>query len=421
VVDSVLSHVARSYVFADTARAMVQVVRARQAGYRDVSTPGAFADTLTAHLRAVSHDVHLGVYYRPDEYEALLRPSAPDPDEEAERAAAERSERRERNFGYRRVEVLDGNVGYVELVRMDTPDREGGERAEAAMALVAGADAVVLDLRKNPGGDGRMGQVLASYFLGEDDVEWLVTNVNRSRGTERQEWSLPYVPGTRMPNTRLYILVSGNTGSAAEGLAYALQAMGRAVVVGEPTAGGAHSGSVVPLAGGFVMFLPAGRVVSPITQSNWEGTGVQPDVRIEAARALEKALALVWEAAVQNAEPGSAEWDRAEWMRSYFAAKADPVVADSTRLEEFAGAYVDGVVLRVIDGRLYFQRDGGALRALMPLSPDVFVMDWLNHYGPGSYRVTFVRDEEGRVVGMRERVRHAPFEVADFDSARLSG
>ncbi len=417
VIDSVLQHLERSYIFLDTARVMAEVVRAHQESLEALADPEAFADSLTARLRAVSRDRHLAVYYDPGTFEALKRPeeeAGADGSEEARRA-----EERARNYGFRRVDLLEGNVGYVELTRFDEPDTEAGARAVAAMTLVSDAAAVIIDLRQNPGGSGRMGQLLSSYFFDGSEDQWLISNVNRSRGTSRQEWTLPYVPGQRMPETPLYLLVGSQTGSAAEGFAYNLQALGRALIVGEPTYGAAHSGSMVPLTGGFVMFLPTGRTVNPITGTNWEWVGVQPDVEVKADDALTKALSLIWKQRLSQAGGKTSDANRAEWMLDYLNAKLEPIEVDSALLQEYAGMYEGARAVLLVGEGLYYRREGQPAYQLLPLSEDTFVIEGLDRYGPGNYRVTFLRDANGKVSNMRMLIRHTPTEVAVFENPRL--
>ena len=422
VVDSVLGHLDRAYVFADTAAAMARAIRVHQSGYAAIETPLAFADTLTAHLQAVSQDVHLRVLYDPDRYAALLSPALPDPDQEAASSARRLAAKRARNYGFREVEMLDGGIGYVDLVRMDTPDGEGGARAVAAMTLVADAEALIIDLRTNPGGDGRMNQFLSSFFFGDSNERWLMTNVDRAAGTERQEWTLPFVPGRRMPETPLYLLVGPGTGSAAEGFAYGLQALGRATVVGRPTAGGAHSGGFVPLAEGFVAFIPSGRVLNPITGSNWERDGVEPDLVAHTADALAHALRLIWEDR-QSVATTAAERDRAAWALDVLRAQLNPVSIGAADLRDAPGQYEGAWEIWVESGALHGRKGAGAAmsQALVPLGNGLFVLEGPDLFGvgEGNARARFVRDDSGRVVAMETLIRFSPTQVATFRDERF--
>lgn len=214
-------------------------------------------------MRATAKDVHLHFFHDPEQHATLSAPPVTDeaPQTEAQPAL-------NNNHGFKQVALLDGNVGLLQLDLMADVDAQSGARATAAMAFLSEADAILIDLRRNGGGSGRMNQLLSTYFFAEDDDKWLISNENRRAGSFVQEWTQPYFPGKPLPDTPLYFLVGKETGSAAEGFAYNLQALGRAKVIGEPTAGGAHSGDFEALPGGFVAFIPSGRTINPLTKSN---------------------------------------------------------------------------------------------------------------------------------------------------------
>lgn len=418
VVDSVGSALARGYVFADRAERMADLLRRNQRRGRYSGLPAhQLAEVLQTDLRELSRDKHISVRYDPEAHLRLTLGASKGADPEVN--TRPRAEARERNYGFRKVEVLEGNVGYLDLHRFsDYVGGEAGAAAVAAMTFLGHTDAIVLDLRDNPGGSGRMGQLLASYFFEPDSLAWLVSNENRSRGTTRQEWTLPYVPGPRMPRTPLYILVGSQTGSAAEGFAYNLQALGRATVVGRPTAGAAHSGTTIPVADGFVMFLPTGRTINPITGSNWEGTGVTPDVVIAEDKALPQALSRIW-GVLKSDSTHSERASHADWVLAYLNAQLSPVEVDSSRLQEYTGTYEGARKVWVEDRDLYYQREGQPRYSLLPLGQNLFAIEGMNRYGPGNYRVTFVRNETGRIGAMRTLIRHAPYQVATFEDKRI--
>jgi C-terminal processing protease CtpA/Prc len=158
------------------------------------------------------------------------------------------------------------------------------------MSEIADADAVIVDLRNNHGGAPETVAFIASYFFEPRAV--LLTRIQRrDTGQTREFWTRPDLPGRRFGATRpVYVLTSVRTFSGGEGFAYALQAQQRAIVVGEVTAGGAHPTEPRPIDAGLHVMVPWGRSINPITHSNWEGTGVQPDLASTAELALERAL-----------------------------------------------------------------------------------------------------------------------------------
>ena len=98
---------------------------------------------------------------------------------------------------------------------------------------------------------------------------------------------LPYVPGTAVRRQEpVYVLTSSRTFSGGEEFAYNLKNLKRATLIGETTGGGAHPGDGVNVQRPLRIGVPFGRAINPITKTNWEGTGVEPDVKVPAAKAL---------------------------------------------------------------------------------------------------------------------------------------
>ena len=218
-------------------------------------------------------------------------------DHEARRLAMRQMGRLD-NFGIRQVERLDGNVGYLDVRRVAVP-ANAGPAIGAAMELVAGTYALIIDLRHNHGGAPEGVVFWCSYLLDERPTH-LNDIFHADTGETRQFWALPYVPGTRYLDRPVFVLTSGHTFSGGEDFAYTLQALGRATVIGETTGGGAHPTRGFPISAAVHIGIPFARSVNPVTGTNWQGTGVVPDVPADAeraydvayARALEKVLAL---------------------------------------------------------------------------------------------------------------------------------
>jgi retinol-binding protein 3 len=289
VIGEISDALVRAYVDPARAEELARFVRERAAAgdYDTVTDAAAFAEVLTRALRGASRDEHLTVRWS-------SRPAVRlgDAGRQQRRYEAYMRTARDENFGFAEVGVLPGAVGYMDL-RSFYPPEIAGETAVAAMRMVSSADALILDLRENGGGSGEMVMLLMSYFF-TDRTE--LTGVQR-RGEPRvhQSWTQPYVPGPRLERAApVFVLVGPRTFSAAEAMAYDLQSLGRAIVVGERTRGGANPGEVVELSGGFSLFVPTGRTVSPVTGRNWDGTGVAPDLPVPAGAALDAALREIW-------------------------------------------------------------------------------------------------------------------------------
>ncbi|HEY8615489.1 S41 family peptidase [Phenylobacterium sp.] len=384
VVDKVAEQIAAN--FYDPARgaqiAAELKAEARKGVYDRHREPLALAEALTARLKPL--DGHFEVQWQapqaggPGAGGASARPRLNDPD--ADRRA---------NYGFRAAEVLPGNIGLIDLryfAGIGGEDDPARARADAAMALIAGADAVIVDLRDNGGGSPAMVGYLASYFVPKGAE---IYNTFKSRGPDAYERPPFEVRGARRPDTPLFVLTSARTGSAAESFAYTLKAAKRAVIVGEASGGAANPGGFVPAGDGFRVFVAQGRPVNPITQGNWEGTGVTPDVAVPAGEALNRAQALAL-GEIRKRASGVAAVE-AEWA----LAALRPAAVEAAALAGYAGTYGSRSVA-VEGGRLVLRTGRRPAVTLLPLEPDLFAVAG----AATPMRVRFERDAGGKVSGL---------------------
>lgn len=286
VIDGVISSLNEYYIDPPLAQQMANTLRAHEASsdYNTISDGDAFAAQLTKDLRNVSHDKHLVVAFSPFK----MPTTEPTPEDEARR----HHQMEHDNCGFEKVEILLNNIGYVKLnAFMDASFC--GPTAAAAMAFVAHTDAIIFDLRQNGGGQPTMVALIASYLF--DQPTHLIDMYNRKENSTKQNWTLPYLPGSRLARQPVFVLTSKRTFSAAEEFAFDLKNQKRATVVGETTGGGAHGVSGHTVADYFTVGVPFGKPLDPVTGTNWEGTGVEPDVKVSATDALEAAEKLASE------------------------------------------------------------------------------------------------------------------------------
>ena len=301
VIANALKALNQAYVFPDIATKMEQAIRDHQKRneYDNLTSARKFGETLTEHLRAVSQDKHLRVDYVSQTLPPQPAPgSQPPPDERARALEQQRAVGARFNFSFEKVERLAGNIGYLDL-RAFEPVVFVGDTAAAAMNFLSNTQAVIVDLRQNGGGDPLTVSLIASYFFGPMPVH-LNDLFFRPTGETTQYWTLPYLPGKRMPDKDLYVLTSQRTFSGAEEFTYDMKTQKRATIIGEVTGGGAHPGGGRRLHDHFIMFVPSGRPINPVTKSDWEGTGVEPDVKVPAERALATAHLMALEKFVMN-------------------------------------------------------------------------------------------------------------------------
>ena len=283
------------YVRGDRTPAIRARLGARRAAYLALADPEAFRQAINADLLAVSGDKHLQVWIEPRSRDEVI---AEGPPPTMEQMGAEEARN---GFGVREARVLDGGVGYLDLAWFSGhPD--AGAAIDAALAKLAGSRALILDLRRNGGGGEAalkrlMGHLALEPMRLEDilmrrcapdpaDPEGCLQDGSR----DVQERRADAVAAPAFPTQPVYVLTSRDSFSAAEAVAYALQATGRAVVIGEVTGGGANPSMTMDLGPWFTVVMPIGEARHPATGTNWEGVGVRPDVAVPADQALEEAL-----------------------------------------------------------------------------------------------------------------------------------
>jgi hypothetical protein len=283
VINAAADIIESRYVDEDKAHEIAKVLRLSEDRWKEPRNGISFAREATAFLRSISKDGHLGLSYS--------EKTIPQQDGDAAFSAAEmeRWYGPKINHGVEKIERLPGNVIFLDL-RVFPPPSMAGDVFAAAMTVVAQGDALIIDLRQN-GGGAETANLLTGYLL--EGGSPLSGSYNRPTDTHTYATSPAWVPGRRFGSTKpVYILTSHKTFSAAESVAYDLQALKRAVIVGETTGGGANPFEYRRIHPHFAVDLPESRSVNPITGTNWQGTGVKPDVEVPAEQALDKALEL---------------------------------------------------------------------------------------------------------------------------------
>jgi hypothetical protein len=294
IVAKALALLRENYVFPEQAEQVATAVETRlAAGEYDNLDEITLAELLTSHMQEASGDKHLRVRLGRGPGPGR-RAGGPEGGDRAERERGEPADREARrlkmrrvgrldNFGIHRVERLDGNIGYLDLRRVPMPEN-AGPAITAAMELVSGTYALIIDLRLNGGGSPLGVAFWCSYLLPEEPIH-LNDIFHADTGETREFWSLPYLPGSRYLDRPVYVLTSSRTFSGGEDLCYTLQALGRAEVIGETTGGGAHPTRPFPISAAVHIAIPFARSISPITGTNWQGTGVIPDTQVPADEA----------------------------------------------------------------------------------------------------------------------------------------
>jgi hypothetical protein len=282
------------YVYPDVAAKMIRALHDHQkhGDYNSLADGDDFASALTQDLRAISNDRHLFVAYQPftspKQSDSSADAHPPSPAEEAR----VRSMLEHRNCSFSKLEILNHNIGYIKFDEF-APPQFCAPTAVAAMNFLAHTDALIFDLRDNHGGSPEMVDFMVSYLFSEPTHINDLTN--RHDNETHQFWTLAWVPGPRLVDQAVYVLTSHETFSGGEEFVFDLKTQKRATIVGETTGGGAHPVRGLPAGDHFIIGVPFGRPINPVTKGDWEGKGVEPDVQTSAADALATAEKLAVE------------------------------------------------------------------------------------------------------------------------------
>lgn len=312
-VESLIQQMNDNYIFPEVAKEAENMLRnnLKKGAYKHFTDGKKLAEKLTSDLRTLVKDRHLGVYYHP------VQKNEKTPDADAQKTGYDAWWHRmsRQNFGFPKAEILEGNIGYLKVIGFGPVDKVG-PTCSAAVSFLANTDAMIIDLRHNGGGEPALVQYLVSHFFEGSPIH-INDIVYRKDNKVEEYWTLPNLNATRYLNKPVYILTDSRTFSGGEEFAYDMQVLKRATLIGETTGGGANPGDEADLGNGFHAFIPNGRAVNPVTKTNWEGTGVTPDISVKAEAALKEAHVM----ALQKLSAGATNAE----IKSYFEKSLDAV------------------------------------------------------------------------------------------------
>lgn len=358
--------------------------------YKNILNPNEFASRLTTDLLDISKDLHFRVMYDPQWSDD--RKKITDKEIQKKIKAQELTDAKKKNFGFQQARILEGNIGYLEFNYFEDP-AIANETAATVMHFLNNTDALIIDLRKNNGGAMEMGQFISSYFFSDKELplyKLYYYEKNRKK-IEREMWLLPSVPGKRLDNIDIYILTSEITFSAAEWMCYSLQNLKRVTIVGEKTAGGAHPIDRKVLPNGFSVNIPFGEIKDPITNSDFEGKGVVPDVLCKSEEAMNTSHLLALQKLSAKNENSQ---NNIDWFIPVVKNRQKPVNVDSAILKSYQGKYGKAELIYEANN-LYYKWNNIATFLLTPLEQDFFMIDEID-----SYRIKIV-SEKNSITGIK--------------------
>jgi Peptidase family S41/N-terminal domain of Peptidase_S41 in eukaryotic IRBP len=361
---SLESIIRSDYVFPDKTPGIIEKLEhARKAGRYAVEDGGLLAQRITRDLASTSNDRHLYLVYDPARY-ALETETRRKTGAEGDTYDLQASLRD--NSGLTEMKILPGNIRYLRIARFGWIDDKTGEAYDCAMRFLGAGDAIIIDLRGNPGGDGAAVRYLVSYFLPPGTLEFTFFAGGVAPVQSR---ALDYLPAGRIKDKPLYVLIDGNVASAAESFAYDVQQFKLGELIGAKTIGAANNNKFVPIAPGFIFSVSYGRPIHAISGTNWEGVGVEPSVPASPAQALvtaEKLALLRLRRASGVAANKIADYD---WALASVDAQIDPPSLSPAQLQSLTGQY-GSVKIGLQDGALSMSRMGRPTERLIPLTSD---------------------------------------------------
>lgn len=367
VVTALRALLRQHYVLPETAAALDRAVGAadKRGEFRGLSG-AALADKVNAVMETVTPDGHLGMSFSPARAQELAAPPAPGPEQQGLPPSYIR-QIASTNAGVSKLEVLPGNIRYLDYTGFMWGTPEAETAMAAAAAFLRGGDAVIIDLRNNGGGSAEAVAALASYFLPAD------TPLMRFQSrTEPGESSATRAVPFSLSDRPVYVLTSKGTFSAAEEFAAHVSAFGFGTLIGETTGGGGFNNTFFPLPGGYVVSISTGQATQAKTGQGWERTGIAPAIAVPAARALDRAKA---EAMTRLASEGPVpERAIAAKMATYYRALADGF-APTRALADYAGRFGERTIALDASGALTTRRGSSPPVRLVAIAPDLFVPD----------------------------------------------
>jgi len=346
----------------------------RRGRYREIERPADLTAALVRDVQELIHDGHFNMLHFPPAAQGFNWVNAGDgPRDEQAMLEDDRKRLRVYNYGVTAAEVLEGNIGYLNLARFDAPPELLREPLASAFRLLANTDALIVDVRRNPGGHIACVQLAFSYFV-EGPPSRTVTEITRMKKERKEHFTVPDPGGPKYLGRPVYVLTGAPTASGGEMFAYQMKNHGKAVVIGEKTAAAAHSFDTFKIGserlGHTMVMLPNAHLVDEVTKTDWEGVGVLPHVAVPADQALTAARRRAFEDLMAKAQ---APEERAAYQNlieklDYAATHAPP---SPESLAKYAGRYgtrrvwVDGGILR-------YQRESGPRVEMQPVAEDTF-------------------------------------------------
>lgn len=329
LITSVSDLLVKNYVFEDDATAVSAFLNNnfKNGKYKSVNDTQKFIDLIVSDIRSINNDQHLDIYFLSNKKRSQGSKTTLPTSLLEERGA-------KNNYGIKEIKVLDGNIGYLNISNFSLSDYfdEAKKTFKSSMNFVGNTDALILDMRNNPGGSNDLTIFLLSYFFSKENKHlWDVFDKPSNKTTK---YYTDTIKQNKYVDKPVFILLNSNSFSAPEAFAYSLKHYGKAKVIGEKSYGGAHPTLVFKIDEEFSVQIPTSRIINPITNTDWEQKGVIPDIQSSSDKALVTAQIMALEKLNEN-QP------KEEYQTFIKSLKSieNPLVIDEKILESYTGKY----------------------------------------------------------------------------------
>ncbi len=384
LIDSIDIALNKNYIFPDKAKEITHYLKSqlKKKAYATLLDPYVLASQLKTDIYKIHRDPHMHVVFNPDMAKEMVNRKEPAKTELMEMD-------KQNNYMFKKAEVLPGNIGYLLFNGFVKYTEESRPVISSAMKFLANTNALIIDLRYNGGGDPKMVNYIESFFF-KDKVH-MNDIVNRPTKDTTVFYTDPEKTGGLTLSMPVYILTSSKTFSAAEDFSYGMQTVKRATIVGETTGGGAHPTEPYSVGQGFVVFVPFARSLNPITKTDWEGTGVVPDIKVTKGDALLKAQHHIFQEKY-NAATNEKDKRKYQFFINSLIESENPISASA--LNQFVGNYGD-LKFYMQNGHLFCKNpEGNNELQLKPISDGLFVLE-------ENVQVEFFKDSSGKYSKLR--------------------
>ncbi|NAS31898.1 hypothetical protein GTQ40_13000 [Flavobacteriaceae bacterium R38] len=284
IIDSVATLVESNYISQKIGKDMGDFIKEKhRKGKYNGLTYQKLGRELKNDFRKISNDSHMSAFY--DKFEET-------PEEDI-LALKTREVGEQSNYGYEEIKLYEENIAYLKISHFSSGVyfEEVKKTIDHVLSLVKSSNALIIDLRDNPGGVEELVSYLASYFFEGKSMhlqEYYARYTDRRRTIQTTE----RLPGKKLPDLPLYILINKGTGSAAESFAYIMKHLNRAIIIGETSVGGGNGSNTFRITNKFSVQIATWETINAITKTSWEKTGVIPHIKTNSKKALKKALEL---------------------------------------------------------------------------------------------------------------------------------